>query len=456
MTLPRRDFIKLSAAAGLAFGRPSLAQPPAPERAPKPDARAARNVIFMVADGMSTGTLELGDLFSRLTRSRPLRWTTLWNQPGVRRASCSTQSANGYVTDSAAAASTWGIGERVNNGAINITPDQRQPEPILVTARKAGLATGLVTTTRVTHATPAGFIANCPDRDLEHDIGEQILERRAEVVLGGGGKYFKQASLAARSDLRVVRTRDALLAYADPAPLLGLFADEHVPFSLDRAPTVPTLAEMTTTALRRLSTNPRGFILQIEGGRVDHAGHANDAGSLVNEMLSFDDAIVAALDFASSRDDTLIVFTTDHGCANPGLTLYADEGVKAFARITGVKHSFEWIEAEAKKLSDAARRQQICSIVEHATGIALASDECATLTRTLRGETVNPFKPANTFGPVLGSLLANHLGVAFLSPNHTSDFVEVTALGPGSERIPSLVENTWFHSLLMATVTAAK
>jgi alkaline phosphatase len=462
MTLPRRDFLKLSSAAAglLALNRASVAQPPA--LAATPASRPARNVIFMVADGMSTGTLELADLYSRLTHVRPLRWTGYWNQVGVRRASCITQSANGYVTDSAAAASTWGIGRRVNNGSINITPDQEQHEPILVTAQKAGLGTGLVTTTRITHATPAGFFANVPDRDLEHDIAAQLLERRVDVAMGGGAgaKYVSRDLLAKHADLKVLRTRDELLAHSGASPVLGLFADDHLPFSLDRTPGCPTLAEMTASALRLLSfrNDKKGFILQVEGGRVDHAAHSNDAGSLINDMLDFDDAIHEALEFVlgGGRTDTLIVITTDHGCANPGLTLYAQEGVKAFQRLTAVKHSFEWIEAQAKPLTDAARQQQICVIVEHATGIALTADECATLSKTLRGETVNPFRPANTFGPVLGSLLANHFGVAFLSPNHTSDFVEVTALGPGSETMPPLIENTWFHGLLMATVAHAK
>jgi alkaline phosphatase len=461
-SLPRRDFLKLSAAAGLAVAAParrSHAQAqgglPMPSAPAAPTAAPARNIIFMVADGMSAGALELADLFSRRTRSRPLRWTNLWNRPGVRRATCSTYSADGWVTDSSAAASAWGIGERVNNGSVNITPDGREPEPILVRAAKAGKGTGIVTTTRVTHATPAGFYANCPKRDLEADMGDQLLSRNLDVALGGGAdeKFIRAKSLAGRPDLRVVRTRDELAAFKGSSSLLGLFDPDHLRYSLDRPDTQPTLADMTSAALRLLSVRPAGFLLQIEGGRVDHAAHTNDAASIVNDMLAFDDAVAAAHDFAQAHPDTLLVVTTDHGCANPGLTLYAKEGVKSFDRLAGAKHSFEWIESEASKLPESSRLAHLPEIIEHATGIALSQPELAILTRSLKGERVNPFAPDNTLGPVLGSLLANHTGVAFLSPNHTSDFVEVTALGPGSETLPSHIENTRLHSLMLASVS---
>jgi alkaline phosphatase len=458
MPFPRRDFLKVSAAAGLALApRARASQPPTATLLPH-HSTPARNIIFLVADGMSAGTLALADLLSRRTRNRPLRWTTLWNTPDVRRASCSTYSADGWVTDSSAAASAWGIGERVNNGAVNLTPDGREPEPILLRAARAGLRTGLVTTTRITHATPAGFFANCPDRDLEGPIGDQLLARRLDVALGGGAaeKYIRAKALTSRPELRVVRTRDELVASIGGSSLLGLFDPEHLRYTLDRPAAQPTLAEMTGAALRHLGSGTSGFILQIEGGRIDHAAHANDAAAMLHDMLAFDDAVAAAHEFASPRDDTLLVITTDHGCANPGLTLYGKEGVQAFDRLAAAKHSFEWIESEAARLPQASRLKQLREIIQHATGIALAPPETATLTRTLRGEPVDPFGLANTFGPVLGSLLANHFGVAFLSPNHTSDFVEVTALGPGSERLPSHIENTWLHVLMLASLAPAQ
>lgn len=449
----RRRFLLASAGATAALSAAPYARavtPPAPAAG---RARPARNAIFMVADGMSAGTLTLADMLRRARDGRPARWVELWKSPGVRRGTMATFSADSHVTDSAAAASAWGIGRRVNNETVNITPDGRSPEPILVRARAAGRATGLVTTTRITHATPAGFIANVPHRGLENDIAAQLLERRVDVALGGGAKHFPAELLAKRPDLRVVRTREELLAAAAHAgPVLGLFKDSHMSYSLDRPATEPTLAEMARHALAKLDAHPDGFVLQIEGGRVDQGGHNNDAGAMLFDMLAFDDAVATVAEFAADRDDTLVVITTDHATGNPGLTFYGQAGVARFERLQHVTRSFEWISAQAAALPRDQRPAALPALIEQATGVGLSAEDVAILTRRQSGERVDPFLPANGTHPVLGSLLANHLGVSFVSPNHTSDYVEVTAMGPGSQTLPPMLDNTELHDLLVRTL----
>ena len=155
-----------------------------------PERQRARNAIFMAVDGMSIGTLSLADLHSRRTLGRSLHWLKLLSREGVRRALCYTSPLGGGVTDSAAASSAWSTGILVNNEAVNWTPHGDQPRPLLVRAKERGIATGLVTTTRITHATPAGFIANVPHRDMERDIAEQMVVRGLDLAMGGGAKYF--------------------------------------------------------------------------------------------------------------------------------------------------------------------------------------------------------------------------------------------------------------------------
>src|SRR5262249_44220547 len=156
----------------------------------------------------------------------------LWNKPGVRRATATTYSADSWVTDSAAGGSAWGCGIHINNGVINITPQGNQKVPLLVQARQSGKATALVTTTPATHATPASFIANMPNRDMEKAIATQILARNVDVVLGGGAHYF--TGLDQLKETHVVRDRAALLGAPTTGSLLGLFHNEHVPYFLDR------------------------------------------------------------------------------------------------------------------------------------------------------------------------------------------------------------------------------
>jgi alkaline phosphatase len=448
----RREFLLTSStAAALGLGGPTLAGPARPRHTSGGPPRA-RNLIFMVSDGMSTGTLTLADLYRRQHHRRACAWVGLWSRPGVRRATSTTYSADAWVTDSAAAGSAWGCGRRVNNGVLNITDDGRQHVPLLVQARQAGKATGLVTTTRVTHATPASFIANAPKRDQWRIIAPQILDRGVDVVLGGGGKHFSESLLTRHPGLHIVRDRAALDAAPEAGRLLGLFAPDHIPMVYERTPEVPSLTHMTRAALSRLDTNPEGFVLQVEGGRVDHAAHNNDAGSVIMEQLDFDDAIAGVLEWAEGRDDTLVIITTDHANANPGLTLYGGPGRKAFDRIPAIRHSFDWVWEELEKLPGAARPGAVADLAEAATGIGLGKGSRELLAAAVEKKRVMPFAGANTWTSVLGAALADEVGVAFTGPNHTSDFVEVTALGPGSELLKPFVDNTDLHALTIAAL----
>jgi len=467
--LDRRSFlgISLGSAAGLAAATafsPSLTRArEAVGAVPDKRGRKALNVIFMVSDGMSFGTLSLAEITSRVKHSKGTNWVDLWGREGVKRAVMRTASANSLVTDSSAGSSSWGSGFHINNDAVNFTPDGKMPVPILVQAAQNGKATGLVTTTRVTHATPSGFIANCPSRNSEEEIAKQIIDRRVDVTLGGGSKYFPDALLAKRPDLRVLRTHADFDAYAkalgaaQSGPVLGIFQKSHCLYECERNDVDPSLADMSVLALAQLSKNSNGFVLQIEGGRVDHAAHANDAGTMVGEQLAFDRTLGAVLKWMENHDDTLLIVTTDHGNANPGLTLYGPETYKGIERLSQVRHSFEWIfdqlgmklqydDAVAKtKLSEEDR---VGSLVREATGIQLSRDEIGAFVGALHNKNPQLFEPMSRSSSVLGSCLANHYGVGFISPNHTADFVEMTAIGPGSELIAPFIDNIELHGVM--------
>lgn len=457
--LDRRSFLAASAACALAAPSTIASAPRAPR--PRDTRRAspprARNIILMVSDGMSIGTLTLADMVRRKRDGRPSTWVDLWSHPGVVRAQMSTHALDSLVTDSAAAGSAWGCGRKVNNGWINMSPDGTEHEPVFLTAKARGMKAGVVTTTRVTHATPASCVANIPDRDLEHDIAQQLLERETDVILGGGRAYFDTGAL--RTDPNVVYLPDrAELLGHDPRRLgdrrlVGLFADQHLPFEIDRTHDVPTLAEMSRSALDTLrAMGGEGFILQIEGGRVDHAAHANDAAALINDQLAFDDAIGTVLDWTSDRDDTLVIVTTDHGNANPGLTLYKEPGNQGFDRLTRAKHSFDWVNDRLRAEDARKDVERMLQLLEQASGVELADDQRGIVRRAFIGETVNPFLPQNKITSVLGAVLANHTGVSFVSPNHTADLVELLAFGPGAQAITPHIDNTDLHAVMLSAL----
>lgn len=452
----RRNWLKSAGLAGSATflsGRASAA-----ESKPSP-ARKVRGVIFMVSDGMSPGVLSMAEAYSQLTRQRGTRWWQLMNQPGAVSGLMDTASANSLVTDSAAAASAWGGGQRIHNRAINTAPDGREITPIAALLKKQSKARiGLVTTATVTHATPAGFAASVPVRDSQADIAPQYLER-VDVILGGGMPFFDRHGRPDKHDLdgdfakagyRVMHHRNDLL-HAKEEKLLGTFSKGHLPFSIDRdanpdlTARVPTLKEMADAALDRFLTSDRPFLLQVEGARIDHAAHLNDSAGLLGEQLAFDDAVASMLDRVQGLDDILVVVTSDHGNSNPGLRGmgggYSGTN-ECFHRISRAKGSYERVMAEWNNLPKRDPGA-LGSLIETLLGFQLKGPEAEALFETLNGRKALEWnhQHRNPEG-LLGQLAGNHTGIGWNGVSHTADPTLVSATGPQAGRFSGLVINT--------------
>lgn len=447
----RRDFLRASLATSAVFGA-ETALTGTTTRAADGSGGAAKNVIFMVSDGMNHGALSLARQF-REQSGATTRWTRLYREQPVVRALVETFSANSCVTDSAAAASAWGGGKRVNNGTINVLPDGTPVETFHQKLQAGGRKTGLVTTATITHATPAGFAVNIDSRAKEALIAEQYLERRVDLLLGGGKKFFsadlKQRYAAA--GYAVVETREALTSLpTEPArPLLGIFNESHLPFAIDHEnvpelkAAIPTLAEMTRIALDQLAPAKDGFFLMVEGARIDHAGHANDAAASIHDQLAFDEAIGTVLTFVEKHPDTLLIITTDHGCGgiqmngvsaapNQGIApgLYAASNVY-FDRLRGFKRSIEWMKQNGV---DGLSGPPLAAAIAQHTGLQLTPDE---------------IKSAQGLKAVYEDVIQAHTGVGWTSGNHTGELVEFCAFGPGSRDFPALMRNDEAHDKLL-------
>jgi alkaline phosphatase len=188
----RRDFLRASVLTSALFGA-ERALTGAEGRKVAANGGEARNVILMVSDGMNHGALSLARQYQGLVVQEESNWMRLYRERPVVRCLAETFSANSCVTDSAAAASAWGGGRRVNNGVLNMLPEGGEVVPLHAKLQKAGKKTGLVTTATITHATPAGFAANVDSRADEGVIAQQYLDRRVDVLLGGGQKFFSEA-----------------------------------------------------------------------------------------------------------------------------------------------------------------------------------------------------------------------------------------------------------------------
>ncbi len=273
-----------------------------------------RNIILMIGDGMGLTQITAARIHAHGAEGR----LALDQMPVIGH--ITTYSADALVTDSAAAGTALSTGLKTDNRRIAMTRDNRPLYSILEAARDRGMATGLVVTSAITHATPAVFAAHVPHRRQEADIARQMLEGGVDVMLGGGRRFFlPQSAGGERTDGRnlieeakmrgyTVVTDSEALNGASGHRVLGLFAHASM---TTHAPE-PTLAQMTTRALELLSARREGFFVMIEGSQIDWAGHDNDADKLLRQMLLFDEAVEAALDFARNDGQTLVVVTADH------------------------------------------------------------------------------------------------------------------------------------------------
>lgn len=416
--------------------------------------KKAKNIIFMVSDGMSAGTLTLADLMLQRKEGRHSNWLSLYNKGIASRAFMDTASANALVTDSAAGSSSWGGGVRVNNGALNVNPDGSFNTPILQKFKAVGKSVGCVTSVPITHATPAGFCVNVASRGDQPIIAEEYLKLDFDVMLGGGTEFFSAEDRKDKVDLfqkfqqkgySVLRNRGELLKVSPSSnkPLLGIFHKGGLPYVVDRqssselSKTVPTLAEMTKVAINRLKQNKNGFVMQIEGGAVDWAAHANDAPALIYEQIAFDEAIKEAIDFAEKDGETLVIITTDHGNANPGL--FSSDS--KFDLLQTVKQSNNWV---LNRINANSSASQIIDLIQSAQGYSLTQGEAQRILKYYEGTNAKGI-PVDEFARIT----SKYTGIAFGSTGHSSDFVELTMYGPGSENLPQFVKNTDLHNFMI-------
>lgn len=460
----RRKFLSglgaLGAAGAWIFSGASRAvgadPPPTKPRVP------AKNLLFFVSDGMSAGVLTLAEQFSQSVRGRGTNWISLLSEPGCVQAQMDTASANSLVTDSAAASSAWGCGHRVNNGALNILPDGAAVPVIGQIAKASGKKFGLVTTATVTHATPAGFAINEASRKNEASIAEKYFEV-VDVLLGGGLEFFAGDLREDKSDLleryrgagyTTASTREELLSKGCGERCLGLFGKGFLPYTIDwqQQPdlqkTVPTLSEMASGALESLSRHPEGFLLQVEGARVDGAAHQNDIAALLWDQLAFDDAVGVGLEFLKTHPDTLMIVTSDHGNANPGLNGMGPSyslSTSCFEKVANAKCSFfaftQWAKERMEKSGELSVDEVRAKVFE-TFGLWVGNGEAYGVTTSLRGMPVGDwnFQEAN-FWAVLAQTLGNQTGVGWTGITHTADPTLLSAIGPGSERFGGWIRN---------------
>lgn len=316
----------------------------------------AKNIVFFVGDGMGVATHTISRIYKgqkagRSGEEESLVWED-WDYTGLIK----TYNTDSQVPDSAGTATAMFSGVKTRKGMLGLdqtaaynvcNPDtlkRAEIKSIGDWAVESGKEVGIVSTARLTHATPGAMYSHSPSRDWESDsnlpektpgctdIATQLVEAleggRIKVALGGGRKSFQTTENGGNRWLQdlVNRWRDqgvyletggALRDWDRKGSVLGLFSSSHMDYETDRdrgEGGQPSIKEMTAAAIQRLQQGEKGFLLMVEGGRVDHAHHDNRAKMAMEETLALEEAVQVALEM-TEREDTLIVVTADHSHA---------------------------------------------------------------------------------------------------------------------------------------------
>ena len=467
---------------------------------------SAKNVILFVGDGMSLTTVAATRILEGQRRGQPGEENMLAFESFPNTALSRTYNTDSQTPDSAGTMTAMATGVKTRIGVLDIAPSVARGDCVaalraplvsaLEIAEAAGLSTGIVTTTRLTHATPAATYAHAPDRNWENDadvpdaarqagcrdIASQFVEFSAgdgiEVALAGGRSHFLPAGAddpeyaefpGDRLDGRhlidewraknpngayVWNAKQLAVAEAAQAPrLLGLFEPDHMQFEQDRPGDragEPSLAEMTRAAIGVLRRNPRGYFLMVEGGRIDHAHHNGNAYRALTDTIAFSDAVRAAAEL-TSEDDTLILVTADHS-HTLNFAGYPKRGNPILGKVVGSSGE----DGTPGVANDALGLPYTTLSYLNGPGYAGATDQQPEGPKRYPHELSGVQQAARR--PNLREVDTEHpdyLQDAMFpmrSETHAGDDVGVWARGPGAGAVRGSIEqNTIFHLMVQAT-----
>lgn len=418
-----------------------------------------KSAILLIGDGMS-----LAQIYSAQIFAEQVLQDTLVTPGMADTAVTLTHSADSMVTDSAAAGTAIHAGQKADNGAINVLPDGAWAYTLGQAAQAAGKSVGVLSTARMTHATPASVYGHDPDRDAENLFAEQMAEFMPEVALGGGARHFLPDGkrddgrniIDEMVEMGYVNVTDAEeLAAVDTEAterLLGLFTSSHMSYEIDRLnmdKDEPSLAEMTAVALDILDNDPEGFFVSIEAGRIDHACHDHDIAGSIWDTLAFDEAVQVALDYQAEHPEVLVVATADHETAGMSLG-HGTEYYTTFANLESVSCS---LSALSDMISDdpgnAVALAEGCGLVLTDEHVAML-DEHPPEAEEVEGVDIGY---AYTWAHyVLALAEAEMAGVEFGPWAHTGLPVITYASGPGAEMFNGTIDNTELSAYLADTI----
>jgi alkaline phosphatase len=398
----------------------------------------AKNVIFMIGDGMgvpfTTALRYMNDDPETMEFEK-----TAFDPYLVGLQTTYPEDEHENVTDSAAAATAMSGGVKTYNNAIAVENDKSRVKTVLEQAKENGMSTGIVSTSQITHATPASYGAHDEHRDNENEIANDYFdemikgEHKMDVMLGGGTDFFERKDRNLAEEFKndgysYVKSAEEM-KNDDNEQILGLFAEEGMDKMIDRDQKQPSLADMTNSALDRLKGDQDGFFLMVEGSQIDWAGHDNDVVAAMSEMRDFEQAFEEVRDFAKENGETLVVVTADHSTG--GFSIGSDGEYNWNPDVIDAAERTPDFMAE-----EIANGASVEETLSQYVDLELTSEELASVQKAVAT------KDKVEIDNAIEKIFDKRSGTGWTTDGHTGDDVPVYAFGPQKEKFAGMIDNT--------------
>ena len=437
----------------------------------------AKYVFFFIGDGMGphqvlSTEMYLAELEGKIGRKSLLMTTFPYS------GQVATFSANSGITDSAASGTCLASGKKTNNGMIGQTPDGTPAISVASRLKEQGWGIGIMTSVTIDHATPSSHYAHTPSRNNYYVIGTQLAESGFDFFGGSGFDQPQDKNNPAAPNLYDLCEQNGYVlagGYADAkakigAPKMLLVPAERLedrsrhagalPYAIDRKEGELSLPEIVEVAIAQLSTHDQ-FFMMAEGGKIDYASHANDGGTVLREVLDFDDAIKVAYDFYMQHpDETLIVVTADHETG--GMALGNSDYTLNLKVLAEQKCSSDLLSDQLSALQKEAGKhltwEQVKEVISKNTGlytvVEISKEEDQLLQAAFgqmmqhQGVEKSLYKDINALASKALALLNQKSRLGWTSKGHTASAVPVFAIGVGAERFTGWHDNSEIAPLI--------
>jgi alkaline phosphatase len=414
-----------------------------------------KNIIMVIADGMGPAYTTSYRYFND-DPTTDIVEETVFDRLLVGSVSTYPASVSGLVTDSAAGATALATGYKTYNGAIALDVNKNSVETVLEFAKKQGKKTGVVVTSQINHATPAGYLTHNESRNNYNAIADSYIDKgiKADVYFGGGWKYFirEDRNLIEEfkaSGFQYIDNYNALNTLKPEMPVIGLFDDTGLPSAQDDSDPY-RLSAMTKVAIKQLE-NSKGYFMLVEASQIDWAGHSNDIATAMAEMSDLAKTMEYLEEYVKQNPDTLVILTADHSTG--GLTVGARGKYEWHPEVLRTMKSSPSV--IAKQLANNLVTQQGLSqllnfdvtnneVEQIEAAKIFAVEEIATYKSLDEQEKLKTKEP--TMNNIIASAIKNIIDIrtntGWTSGGHTAIDVPLHTLGKSSEVLKGKVDNT--------------